>query len=78
MEERNVNWASGTHVSGRTIIEPSGKHWTMTQTLRIFPPHELVAWLERAGLAVENLFGNFGAAPFDFNSRRLIAVAKKR
>ena len=77
LEDRTMRWETGVHVSGRTIIEPEGKHWNMTQTLRIFPPHELVQWLARAGLTVVGIFGNFGAAPFDLNSRRLILIARK-
>ena len=77
LEERSMNWCKGLHISGRTIIEPEGKQWNMNHSLRVFPPHELVQWIERAGMEVQNLFGNFGGAPFDFNCRRLILVARK-
>ena len=78
LEDRSINWRRAMHISGRTLIEPDGKRWSMTHSLRIFPPHELVQWIEKAGMEVQDLYGNFGAAPFDFDSQRLILIAKKK
>jgi SAM-dependent methyltransferase len=50
---------------------------TAELALRYFGRHELELLLERAGFAVEALYGSYDLAPFASESERLIAVAVK-
>jgi len=76
-EERRMDWARGIQGVEHTYIEPDGRRWALTHRLRLFPSHELVEWLRRAGLETEALFGDFSGAPYDLKSPRLIALSKK-
>jgi SAM-dependent methyltransferase len=77
LEERRTDWMSGHHESEVTLIEPDGSRKKRTIRVRLFAPHELVAWLRRAGLTVESLFGDLAGSPFGLDTPRLVLVGMK-
>jgi SAM-dependent methyltransferase len=58
-------------------VQPDGvvKRLTAELALRYFGRYELELLLERAGFAIEALYGSYDLAPFASDSERLIAVA---
>ncbi len=77
LDGRKLDWLTGTQSVERTLIEPDGTRKTLTYKLRLFAPHEIVAWLRRAGLETTGLFGDFAGAPYGLASARLFVVARK-
>lgn len=77
LEDRKMDWMRGIEEVERTHIEADGRRWKITLRLRLFPAHELVDWLARAGLEAERLFGSYAGAPFGLDAERLIIVARK-
>lgn len=77
LEERSMDWIRGIQTSEHTFIEPDGRRWKRTARLRLYLPHELAGLLRRAGLETVKLLGDHRAAPFDLESPRLIAIARK-
>jgi SAM-dependent methyltransferase len=77
LETRRVDWMTGYHAAEVTLVEPDGARKARTTRLRLFAPHELVAWLRRAGLTVEALFGDLAGSPFGLDTPRLVLVGRK-
>ena len=75
---RKMDWRRGVQTTERTLIERDGSRRTISIRLRLFPSHELVEWLRRAGLETESLFGNFDGSPYNAESPRLLIVARKK
>ncbi|HEX5240807.1 MAG TPA: class I SAM-dependent methyltransferase [Candidatus Limnocylindrales bacterium] len=59
--------------------QPGGatRRWTRTDRLRLPAPDEVLAWVEAAGLEVEELGGDYDMRPFGRGSERLIVVARR-
>lgn len=77
LEARRTDWMSGYHASEIMLIEPDGSRRKRAIRVRLFAPHELVAWLRRAGLTVEALFGDTAGSPFGLDTPRLVLVGRK-
>ena len=46
-------------------------------SIRYIFPHEMRILLEEAGFSVEHIYGSYDRGPFDFQSKRMIFVARK-
>jgi len=77
IDDRSMDWLRGVQVAERIFIEADGRRKSIHYRIRLFPPHEIVEWLRRAGLVSRALFGDFSGAPFKLVSPRLIVVAEK-
>ncbi len=76
-EERTMDWLTGIQSSERIIIRPDGTREQFGHAIRLFPTHELVQWLARAGLQTEALYGDFTGKPYGLDDSRTIVIAKK-
>ena len=77
LEERRMDWLTGIQSSARTVIRPYGTREQFSHAIRLFPTHELVQWLARAGLRTEALYGDFAGTPYGLDCSRTIVVAQK-
>lgn len=69
--EREFDDIHGYNRDRRTKIK-KGEEKTMTTSLRIYTPNELVRMAESVGFTFEESFGNFDGDPLTLNSRRII------
>ena len=60
-----------------TFVRADGTRSELRHTLRVYAPWELATMLGRAGLVVEEAFGDFEGAPLTRDSWRLILVARR-
>ena len=44
---------------------------------RLYAPTEIRDLLNKAGLKVQKIFGNYDSSPFNVNSRRMIVIVEK-
>jgi len=77
LEEREMDWLRGIQEVEHTLIEPDGSRRRLRHRLRLFTPHELTAWLRRAGLEPEALCGDVDGTPFHLDSHRMFLVSRK-
>ncbi len=77
LETCRIDWRTGMNEVDHEIVYPDGHRHTITNRLRLFASHELVAWIERAGLCVLKLLGSWGGQPYGREAPRLIVVAQK-
>ncbi len=82
--------SNGLIVTTKDELNPTTMRWSMTRTwkengkvksyktnVRIFSLPELGNMMERNGLRIEKIWGNMQGSPFGFDSRRLVALARK-
>lgn len=73
-------YIAGTRRLTKTIVAIDGaKREVMKESVRAYTPRELKAMFQRAGLCVENVFGDLEGAAFDEKrSPRCVVLARKR
>ena len=73
---RNFDFAAS--VLHETMVVSNGRDKKMYKSmLRLYTLPELTTLLAGAGLKVINVFGSFGGKPYNFDSKRMIILAKK-
>ena len=60
-----------------TFLRSDGSRSELVHSVRTYTPHELVAGVGAAGLALEGMWGDFDGGELSFSSRRLILLARK-
>ena len=82
--------SNGLIVTTKDEFDSATMRWSMTRTwkekgkpksyrtnVRMFSPPELKNMMERNGLHIEKVWGDFEGAPFGFDARRLVVLARK-
>ena len=78
LDEPRFDFARGMIDSAWTFLHPDGRREVRDVSTRTYMPHEIVGLLRRAGFADDvELYGSVEGKPFELESRRCIAVAKK-
>lgn len=75
-EKREFNFLNNRNASETTMVR-AGQEEVQTLDHRIYTPAELAKVLELAGFSVTNLWGGFDGCEFDFDSPRIVMMAKK-
>ena len=75
LEQRTFDAATGVAQTTQTLIEGDGTRESRTFSLRCYSATELLAMLERAGLADARCYGDLSGAPLDSDTR-LVIVAR--
>lgn len=68
----------GRRVEKEVLARGDGNEETFRETVRLFSRPEMEEMLERAGLAVEEVFGDYDCEPHTVNSPRLILAGRKK
>jgi SAM-dependent methyltransferase len=76
LEQRTFDPAAGVVQSTQTLIEPGGGRESRTYSLRVYTATELLAMVERAGFAGARCYGTLDGAPFEPESRLVIAAER--
>jgi SAM-dependent methyltransferase len=72
------SWDASTFRLEKEIeVRRAGSSETFRESVRAYAPDELVALLERAGLRVGSVWGDFDESPLGPDSPRLIVLARK-
>ena len=58
------------------LIRPDGSQSEMNNRLRLFAPHELLAWLRRAGFSRIRSYGDLAGTPFSLETPGLVMVGE--
>ena len=75
---RAGSWdASTSRLEKEIEVCREGSAETFRESVRAYSPEELVAMLERAGLRIAAVWGDFDESPVGPDSPRLIVLAKK-
>lgn len=77
LEERTFDHLSGRMETRWVCVARDGVRYERLSSVRLYTASELRTMLERAGLKVTNLFGDYDGSPYSWNSQRLIVVACK-
>lgn len=77
VERRAFDFERGRTRADWTFVRPDGSRRTLTHSLRIYAPHELIAMLRSAGLDVVGSWGSFDGDELAFDARRLILRGDK-
>jgi 2-polyprenyl-3-methyl-5-hydroxy-6-metoxy-1,4-benzoquinol methylase len=72
VERRAFDFRRGRSRSDWTFVHPDGRRHTVSHSLRVYAPHELIAMLEAAGLRVVGSWGDWDGADVAFDRWRLI------
>lgn len=78
LQDRTIDWRRSTLEWSHIFLEPDGRRRAAKTRVRLFPPHEIIEWLGRAGFGSVELFGDFRGSPVGYQNQRLIALARKR
>jgi 2-polyprenyl-3-methyl-5-hydroxy-6-metoxy-1,4-benzoquinol methylase len=78
VERREFDFRTGRSRSDWTFVRPDGSRRTITHSLRVYAPHELMAMFDAAGLDVADSCGNFAGDELSFDAPRLILRGVKR
>jgi SAM-dependent methyltransferase len=77
LEERTFDHLSGRMETRWVCVARDGVRYERLSSVRLYTTSELRTMLERAGLKVTNLFGDYDGSPYSWDSQRLIVVACK-
>jgi SAM-dependent methyltransferase len=77
LEERTFDHLSGRMETRWVCVARDGVRYERLSSVRLYTASELKTMLERAGLKVTNLFGDYDGSPYSWDSQRLIVVACK-
>jgi len=77
LEERTFDHLSGRIETRWVCVARDGVRYERLSSIRLYTASELRTMLERAGLKVMELFGNYDGSPYSWDSQRLIIVASK-
>ncbi len=77
LEERTFDHLSGRMETRWIFVARDGVRYERPSSIRLYTASELRAMLERAGLQVTNLFGDYDGSPYTWDSQRLIIVATR-
>jgi SAM-dependent methyltransferase len=77
LEERTFDHLSGRTETRWVCVARDGVRYERLSSVRLYTASELRTMLERAGLKVTNLFGDYDGSPYSWDSQRLIVVACK-
>lgn len=77
LEERTFDHLSGRMETRWIFVARDGVRYERLSSIRLYTASELRAMLERAGLQVTNLFGDYDGSPYTWDSQRLIIVATR-
>ncbi|MFN4178930.1 MAG: class I SAM-dependent methyltransferase [Armatimonadota bacterium] len=77
LEERNFDHLSGRMETRWIFVARDGVRYERFSSIRLYSASELRAMLERSGLQVTNLFGDYDSSPYTWDSHRLIVVATR-
>ena len=77
LEERTFDHLSGRMETRWICVARDGVRYERLSSVRLYTASELRTMLERAGLEVTNLFGDYDGSPYSWDSQRLIVVACK-
>jgi len=77
LEERTFDHLSGRMETRWICVARDGVRYERLSSVRLYTASELRTMLERAGLEVTNLFGDYDGSPYSWDSQRLIIVACK-
>jgi len=77
LEERTFDHLSGRMETRWICVARDGVRYERLSSVRLYTASELRTMLERAGLKVTDLFGDYDGSPYSWDSQRLIVVACK-
>jgi SAM-dependent methyltransferase len=77
LEERNFDHLSGRIETRWIFVARDGVRYERLSSIRLYTASELRTMLERSGLQVTNLFGDYDGSPYTWDSQRLIVVATR-
>jgi 2-polyprenyl-3-methyl-5-hydroxy-6-metoxy-1,4-benzoquinol methylase len=77
VERRGFDFRTGRNRSDWTFVRPDGSRHTLTHSLRVYAPHELIAMFEAAGLEVTGSWGSWDGGELSFDTPRLILRGAK-
>jgi SAM-dependent methyltransferase len=77
LEERTFDHLSGRMETRWVCVARDGVRYERLSSVRLYTASELRTMLERAGLKVTNLFGDYDGSPYSWDSQRLIVVSCK-
>jgi SAM-dependent methyltransferase len=77
LEERTFDHLSGRMETRWVCVARDGVRYERLSSVRLYTTSELRTMLERAGLKVTNLFGDYDGSPYSWDSQRLIVLACK-
>lgn len=77
LEERTFDHLSGRVETRWIFIARDGVRYERLSSIRLYTASELRTMLERAGLQVINLFGDYDGSTYTWDSQRLIIVATR-
>jgi SAM-dependent methyltransferase len=77
LEERTFDHLSGRMETRWVCVARDGVRYERLSSVRLYTASELRTMLERAGLKVTNLFGDYDGSTYSWDSQRLIVVACK-
>jgi len=77
LEERTFDHLSGRMETRWICVARDGVRYERLSSVRLYTASELRTMLERAGLKVKDLFGDYDGSPYSWDSQRLIVVACK-
>lgn len=75
IQERKI---IGNRVIKKIMIRTNGTTKSYTESVRMYSDTDLLSAMEKRGLKIENIFGNFNGSKFDLNSSpRIIIISGK-
>jgi hypothetical protein len=77
LEERTFDPLSGRVETLWVCVARDGVRYERRSSIRLYTAAELRLMLERVGLRVTGLFGNYDGSPYTWDSPRLIVAAMK-
>jgi 2-polyprenyl-3-methyl-5-hydroxy-6-metoxy-1,4-benzoquinol methylase len=77
VERREFDFLTGRSRSDWTFVRSDGSRHTLTHSLRVYAPHELIAMFEAAGLGVTGSWGGWDGGALSFDTPRLILRGAK-
>jgi SAM-dependent methyltransferase len=78
IERRQFDFERGRTRATWMFVRPDGNRKTLSHSLRVYAPHELMAMLDAAGLDVAGAWGDFDGGELSFDAWRTILRGVKR
>jgi SAM-dependent methyltransferase len=76
-EDRHYDFVTGRRLVNVTAIHADGRRTELSHSIRVYTMPELALMLGRSGLIIESAWGDLCGAPYDFEARRMVAIARK-
>jgi SAM-dependent methyltransferase len=76
LEQRRYDIPTGRNEVTWTLVSPDGQRNVLRHSLRFYTPAELVSMCRRAGLELEQTWGDYDGAELSLDSSRLIVLAR--